>query len=150
MIRPPAGIVVHHSLTEDSDTLSWGAIREYHKAKSYLDIGYHAGCELVRGHYEVLIGRPETIDGAHTLGKNDTHLGFCFVGNYDNEEPDIEMLATAARLWLGPVCVRYGLTEQDITPHSDYSPKTCPGKFFDLNTLRMLTRTAIISQGGHT
>ncbi len=141
MLWRPTGILIHHSLTEDSDTLSWGPIRFNHMTKRdppFIDIGYHAGCEKVRGQYEVLIGRPETIPGAHEVRVNQTHLGFLFVGNYDIDFAEPDMLATAARRWLAPMCLRFGIDTDRVEPHSAYSTKTCPGKAFPMDDLRAM------------
>ena len=134
-------IVIHHSATKDSDTLSWGAIRRYHtNVLGWTDIGYHAGIEYIRDSYEVLIGRPPTQTGAHTSGENYHSLGFCFVGNFDDEEPNDELLRTAARRWLVPALKRHSLNTDALRPHSDFANKTCPGSQFSMDRLREVCR----------
>lgn len=81
-----AFLMLHHSLTEDGQTVSWGAIEEFHRSwklveangsrravseadamqskahgmrveSPWSDIGYHAGVELVNGRYYAMLGR---------------------------------------------------------------------------------------------
>ena len=47
-LEPWTHIMIHHSATEDSQTLSWQAIRRFHMTDPehlWADIGYHAGVE---------------------------------------------------------------------------------------------------------
>jgi N-acetylmuramoyl-L-alanine amidase len=152
MFRPDK-IIVHHSLTSDGPTVSWGAIRKYHTDPNgpykMLDIGYHAGVELVDSggisHMEVLIGRWWFKTGAHTLGENATSLGFCFVGNYDVVPPPDEMLEAGARL-LATWCRLFVIDPGRIFPHSAFENKTCPGTQFPMAQLRARVRE--ITTGG--
>jgi len=139
----PNKIIVHHSLTKDSLTVSWGAIRTWHvEHEGYDDIGYHAGVELVGNgssvYYEVLLGRMWNVPGAHTIGQNSSSLGICFVGNWDIQEPPDELLITGARvikMW----CWLFDISIDEIYGHRDFaSYKSCPGLSFDMNKLRYL------------
>lgn len=132
----PNKIIVHHSLTKDSGTVSWGAMRKYHvDILGWNDIGYHAGVELVGDHYEAFFGRPWYLPGAHTKGHNDDSLGFCFVGNFDEEEPSDTLLEAGARVlfhWF----VLFKIPTYCTYRHHDFNPnKTCPGRKFDMDKL---------------
>lgn len=139
----PNKIIVHHSLTEDSGTVSWGAIRAYHKEiQKWKDIGYHAGIEQVLSgglpYYEALIGRIWDEPGAHTRGHNHDSLAICFIGNFDKSVPGRELLDAGAAViayWLRI----FNLTIEDIYGHRDFNPaKSCPGKNFDMDRLKMI------------
>jgi len=139
----PKKIIVHHSLTKDSGSVSWGAIRKYHtQTLKWAGIGYHLGVELIISGdepcYEALLGRMWDRSGAHTRGHNHNSLGICFVGNYDNTPPRREMLETGAEviaLWLK----LFSLSIDDIHSHHNFNiRKSCPGTLFDMEQLRML------------
>lgn len=136
----PTKIIVHHSLTKDSGTVSWGAIRRYHiNEMGMVDIGYHAGVELVLSGdeitYETLMGRMWDVEGAHTKGQNQDSLGICFIGNFDLEEPSEEQLKAGAKviaLWMRI----FGISTSSIFPHSYFaSYKSCPGTRFSMPKL---------------
>ena len=140
----PTKIIIHHSLTKDSGTVSWGAIRRYHTSPPpegpssgpWSDIGYQAGLELVYTEYEMFIGRMWDKGGAHTRGQNHKSLGFLFVGNYDFEPPPERMLEVGAKvisLWMR----LFNIPKEKIFRHSDFaSYKSCPGEQFDLDDLK--------------
>ena len=139
----PKRIFLHHSLTKDSGTVSWGAIRKYHtevKDPPWSDIGYHAGIELVKSgqelYYEILMGRMWDTPGAHVRGHNQDSLGLCFVGNFDAVLPSLAQLQAGAKivsLWLQ----LFDLTIGDIHLHREYDPsKSCPGELFSLRDFK--------------
>ncbi len=137
----PTKIVVHHSLTADSQTVSWGAIRHYHTVVlGWQDVGYHAGVELVRSgtheYYEILLGRMWDRIGAHEPAVNAESLGVCFVGDFDLKEPPMGQLVVGARLiayWMK----LFGISKHSVYGHRDFRPdKSCPGRRFDMDVLR--------------
>ena len=156
----PKRIILHHSLTADSKTVSWGAIRRYHTSytlngsilskkeadryiesglyirKPWRDIGYHFGIELIGNSYEILVGRMPNIQGAHCRGNNKDSIGICFVGNYDITLPSDKMITKGIQLvvWL---CKTYNISSENIFGHCDFSSKTCPGKKFNLTDFQL-------------
>ncbi len=132
----PTQIVVHHSLTPDGRTVSWGAIRSFHMTDPthrWSDIGYHAGVELAGDGYETLLGRSWDEQGAHCKagGMNRLALGVCCVGNFDLVPPPDEMLDVLARRVLLPWMRLFDIHPAAISFHRDHAPdRTCPGRMF--------------------
>lgn len=127
-------IVLHHSLTKDSKSVSWNAIRKYHTdTLGWQDIGYNFGIENINGNFEILAGRPLNINGAHTRGKNRDSIGICFVGNYDLISPPEKMLFIAGKFIKG-LCFALEIPHSNIKGHKDFSNKSCPGKMFDIDS----------------
>jgi len=127
-------IIIHHSATSDSDTVSWQAIRRYHiDNQKWLDIGYHFGVEKINGHQEILLGRPLDQSGAHTKeqGMNRRGIGVCFVGDFDKKPPSNETLIYAAKYLVVPLMRYFSIPLKQIQPHRRYATyKTCPGQLF--------------------
>ncbi len=139
----PEKIILHHSATADSETVSWGAIRRYHVNEcAWGDIGYHFGIEYVGGDPEILIGRMPDQDGAHTKGENQRALGICFVGNFDTHTPSDAIWQAGLKLvrWL---CAQYGIPYQKVYGHNAFANKTCPGTMFSVEKFR-----ADLAKGG--
>lgn len=129
-------IIIHHSATKDSSTVSWGAIRRYHtQVNGWGSIGYHFGVELVSdvvaSAYEILVGRPLALPGAHTAGHNAKSIGICMVGDFDQEPPPTAQLRQLKNLIEDLRTVFPGITK--LSFHRDYASKTCPGKMFTKN-----------------
>jgi len=82
------------------------------------------------------MGRMWDVAGAHTRGHNHNSLGFCFVGNYDVEEPPEGMLLVGAKV-IGFWMRLYNIGIDDIYGHREFAPyKTCPGRMFDIEKLK--------------
>jgi len=131
----PDSIMLHHSLTKDSETVSWSAIRRYHtEDMGWHDIGYHYGIELVGPYYEVLLGRMPTYYGAHCKqgGMNQRSLGICLVGNFDEKPPPLAQWNKAVE-FVHSLLEIYNISIDRIFAHNQYATyKTCPGKMFSL------------------
>jgi N-acetylmuramoyl-L-alanine amidase len=133
----PTHMIIHHSATKDSGTVSWTAIRKWHIGEHpqspyrWNDIGYHFGVEIVDGYYEVIAGRPIDRAGAHTVGMNNSSIGVCFVGNFDEVPPPDAMILRAIRV-LAPIVKLLEIPLTNIQPHSHYAVKSCPGKLFPM------------------
>jgi len=138
-MNEPKKIIIHHGAEVDSPKLEWGQIRRYHmmttpEKPAYIDIGYHAGVELVNDQYEILMGRNWFWSGAHCVGQNNQSLGFCFVGNFNLNEPTDGMLITGARfitIWMR----LFKIPILEILPHRFFEATDCPGKKFPMDRL---------------
>ncbi len=138
----PKRIILHHSATEDSGTVSWNAIRRYHTdICGWSDIGYHFGIEHVAdpgdpaGSYEIIMGRTLNQIGGHTSGHNYDSIGICFVGNFDDQAVPEGQWKAGLKLvrWL---CSHYGIVKSAVYGHRNFANKTCPGKLFDIEKFR--------------
>jgi N-acetylmuramoyl-L-alanine amidase len=150
-MRTPTYIMVHHSATADSGTVSWSAIERYHReTNGWRDIGYHAGVELVANPlvyglaaYQALMGRPvtETAAACREGEMNQHALHVCCVGDFDVAAPSEQMLERLVQRVLRPWMNEYGIPAERIVAHSDHAPyKSCPGLRFDMEQLRRMVR----------
>jgi hypothetical protein len=160
-------IIIHHSAEQDTPLLEWAAIRRYQtsyridhtivtieefiRRKSagegnlfetpWLNIGYHAGTEKVGDSYEVLMGRPWDMNGAHCYGQNSTALGICLCGNFNLAPPPDAQLWVAAKfvaMWMRI----YRISADRIFRHSAFNATSCPGDLFDMEKFVMMVKDA--------
>ena len=131
----PEHIIMHHSATKDSSSLSWAAIRKAHMEKGWDGIGYHYGIELVGDGYEILIGRDLDKSGAHCRGMNSKSFGICLVGNFDIDKVPQEQWTIALALAMS-LCSLFEIPIENVHGHREYSQTHCPGKNFDILKFR--------------
>jgi N-acetylmuramoyl-L-alanine amidase len=136
-IFKPSYIIIHHSLTKDSKTVSWQPIRKYHLSLGWQNIGYHYGIEMINHEkYEILAGRMEGTTGAHTKGLNEVSIGICLVGNFDKNPPNMWQWKILLKLCKN-ICLRYAISADKVKGHREYaSHKSCPGNAFDMIKFR--------------
>ena len=138
-------IVLHCSATKPHLNIGRDVIREWHLAKGWADIGYHA---VVKRNGLIEFGRPFDDIGAHVAGYNGTTVGVCLVGGLyadgSEAEDDFDGLYTveqkhALRELL--VVLKAAYPDAQIVGHRDLSPdkdgdgkiekhewlKSCPG-----------------------
>jgi len=141
----PAKVIVHHAATSTDALNIWPAIRAYHVSKGWMDIGYHAGAgRSIAGQdtFDVIMGRPWDMPGAHTIGQNSVALGICFLGNYEVAAPPQSLLITGAKLialWLR----LFKIPSTEIYAHKFYNATECPGALFPMDTLKALVEAAL-------
>ena len=135
----PTHIILHHSLTKDSETVSWGAIKRYHTEDlGWRDIGYHFGIERVGDDYQIFMGRMMNVPGAHCKerGMNRISLGVCFIGDYDLNEPPHEMWLLGQEL-IASLMFVFEIPKENIHGHYELAPyKSCPGVRFDIERFK--------------
>ncbi len=138
---PKNYIVLHHSATPDGEVYrDFDSIKKAHIAKGWKDIGYHWVIEKVNGALTATPGRPESIEGAHCLGRNFDGIGVCCVGNFEIEAPSEELYAFVAQVCRG---IMLGHPIKEIGGHRDYYATACPGKNFDVEKVKRLIKGGI-------
>lgn len=131
-------VLIHHSAGPDTDGLEVDNYRDYHvRVRGWRDLGYHVVVERIAGGYEVILGRPLNMTGAHCPGQNTRAIGVCFAGNFEAEPPPRAMLEAAAPVLAGLMDVAE-IPTSEIRRHSDYWATACPGASFPMDLLRSL------------
>lgn len=159
-------IVLHHSATKDSGTVSWPAIEKFHReTNGWRDVGYHGGVEQVapldgdlRDYaYQALVGRPDydVAAACKEAGMNAVGIHLCFVGGFDAAPPPKRMLEVGAQRFIIPWMREHGITPDRIIGHRDAGLmegkdwrkisaggvreyKSCPGAQFNIDAVRSL------------
>lgn len=118
-------IFVHCSATKPSMDIGVREIRQWHKEKGWLDVGYHF---VIRRDGTVEAGREQSAVGSHVQGHNSDSVGVCLVGGIDakgnfeaNFTPE-QMSALKGLLHE----LRGTYPKAVIRAHHDVAPKACP------------------------
>lgn len=132
-------IIIHHSFTKDQEVAEWQAIKRYHRDHLGWDyVGYHFGIEKIGKQYEILMGRPLNMNGAHTKQDrmNYKGIGICVVGNFDAKKPPKAALESLAVV-VNSMMMQFNIPKENVQTHNHYaSYKSCPGKKFDLDAFK--------------
>lgn len=114
-------IVIHCSATGPTSDIGADEINEWHKAKGWSSIGYHA---VIRRDGEIEFGRHFDEIGAHVQGQNARSVGICMVGGVDAEgkaennftEEQFESLDILVAM------LRRAYPQAEVLGHRDLSP----------------------------
>lgn len=118
-------VIVHCAATKPSMDVGVREIRQWHKERGFLDIGYHF---VIRRNGTIEDGRDVNQVGAHTVGQNETSVGVCLVGGVDDKlQPQAnftpQQMATLRKL-LGELKVMF--PQAVVKGHRDFAAKACP------------------------
>lgn len=119
-------IIIHCTDTYAGKNWTVEDIRKWHKARGWLDIGYHYVIYLDGS---IHAGRNEEAIGAHCEGHNKDSIGVCYVGGKEPGTAKAKDTRTPAqkealiRLLIDLVC-RY--PDAEIVGHCDLANRKCP------------------------
>ncbi|WP_411839051.1 N-acetylmuramoyl-L-alanine amidase [Paracoccus sp. ME4] len=108
-------------------------IRRWHLANGWRDIGYHW---IIDRDGTTLAGRPETVIGSHTIGRNAGAIGICLIGGHGSAETDrfsdhfTHQQDITLRQMIDAISLRAAIRK--VSGHNEYAAKACPG--FDVAT----------------
>lgn len=118
-------IFVHCSATKVSMDIGLREIRQWHKERGFLDVGYHF---IIRRDGTIEEGRPVDVVGSHVKGWNERSVGVCLVGGVDAKGQPEANFTPAQMAKLGALLrkLQAQYPQADIKAHHDVAPKACP------------------------
>jgi N-acetyl-anhydromuramyl-L-alanine amidase AmpD len=120
-------IILHCSASDNASHDNIDTIREWHKRRGFIDIGYHY---VITQKGFVFNGRDLFVTGAHCQGENINSIGICLTGRQFFKPAQFK----AARNLCETLFVNFNLTQNDVYPHNYFNKfKTCPN--FNLNKI---------------
>lgn len=136
--RPWRKIVVHHSAIAAGSVDSIDAEHRRRvdaEGKPWLGIGYHfvigSGQGMPDGQITPTFRWREQLAGAHAgvAEANDTGIGICLIGNFEDAPPTPRQWDAAVRLTRA-LATQYEIAPADIVRHGDLKATACPGRHF--------------------
>lgn len=118
-------LIVHCSATKPTMNVGLREIRQWHKERGFLDVGYHF---IIRRDGTVEDGRDVSAIGAHCEGKNYTSVGVCLVGGVnDKMQPEAnftpQQMESLKTLLSG---LKGEYPQASVHGHHDFAAKACP------------------------
>lgn len=146
----PDKLVIHHSggtdvnPLEDTSHHTAEMIESWHISKGWDGLGYQY---VIHKNGDIWAGRPEHIQGAHTLGQNSQSIGVCLSGNFDATLPTKEQIESF-KIFYKDLIKRYPhITPDKVYPHRKFANKTCYGKKLSDTWASELAKSAIEAKG---
>jgi N-acetylmuramoyl-L-alanine amidase len=123
-------IILHCSATPEGREVSVDTIRSWHtdpppQGNGWSDIGYHYVIHL-DGTTE--IGRPISIQGAHTSGENEDSIGVCYIGGVDTSMAAKDTMTVLQEISFVKLVKSLSLIfgQLSVHGHNEFSTKACP------------------------
>lgn len=119
-------IIIHCTATAEGRDVSVADIRRWHKARGFVDVGYHYVVYLDGSVHE---GRPLAQVGAHCRGHNAHSVGVCYVGGLaaDGRTPkDTRTVRQRVALEALVQLLRLNFPGAGVHGHNAYAAKACP------------------------
>lgn len=118
-------LIVHCAATMPTMNIGLREIRQWHKERGFLDVGYHF---IIRRDGTIETGRDVKQVGAHTVGQNETSVGICLVGGVDDKMQPQANFTTQQMTTLRKLLADLkGLFPQAVVKgHRDFAAKACP------------------------
>jgi hypothetical protein len=142
-------LTVHHSgentiYTTDEDEVTYDIqnIHTGHARRRYGDIGYHFVVDYAGRVWE---GRELFYEGAHVSDRNERNIGVLLLGNFEEQYPSREQLASL-KILTDLLCRHFTIPLSCIFGHCDLGHSVCPGRNLYSYTL-LLRNTPAESKG---
>jgi N-acetylmuramoyl-L-alanine amidase len=129
---PVRYVFIHHTAgstpsTESAEKTTMQRIQKFHQGdRGWCDIAYNF---VIMPSGRVYEGRGwRRVNGA-TKGYNSNSLAFCWAGNYDNQVPTPDSIATGRVLLQFALDNGYLMPDFALRGHRDAGKTACPGKY---------------------
>ena len=123
-------IIIHHALAKNCTIED---IHRWHLQRGWAGIGYHF---FISKDGKIYKGRDAQYTGAHTIGQNNTSIGICLEGCYQDyknqtdKDTPIEQMDALIKL-CDMLMKMYNISIDKIYKHNDFDRgKLCPGNYF--------------------
>lgn len=124
-------IIIHCSATPEGEDFTVAQIRDWHKQRGFVDIGYHY---VVYRDGSVHSGRPLSQIGAHCKGQNAHSVGVCYIGGcpprtvkgWQNLDKDTRTPAQKNALRQLVADLRKQFPGAGVYGHYQFANKQCP------------------------